>query len=847
MELGRKLLRLVLVLLAAFAALGTARAQETGTPPELPRVQGIVVEGERRYTEAQIIGVLGQRVGQPLDPLALDNGLKRLWVSFHVRGVAARRDVPGGIELIITVEEMTVDREPRFIGNDGVDEKTLRKWALIEEKSELYLHQAGRVRQRLLENYRREGFYFAEVSVLTREGDGVVPDVIFEIREGRKVRVEDVRISGNRSMPDTSFLYFFEDGLGALSGRKLEGPGLFNWLGEKFDEEVLEADLLAMRNVYRDRGWYDAVVELDHYEFNEDRSKVKIFIRIDEGERYRVKSIAIEAVEWAQPDERGNNELVPTQLLYPEEELLALCSLKPGEVYERVAREKDVAALRSRYGQDGRIAHPTLPRRLAWSFENPDLVFDVEKHTVAVTYRLVQGREIKIREILVNGNQHTRDSVIRREISVFPGQRADLKEIERSLGRIVSTQYFSDQYNQLKHRDPTFRFVPAKDSGGDVDLEYIVEEGRVIDVNLAGGVGTDNGAFAQVSLTMKNFDLSDAPDSWSGMLSEVWRKEALHGAGQLLELYATPGTLVSEYRARFLEPDIFGSHLNPIGFDIEFSRRLRIYRTHNERRSLFKMRLGRRINFDMRAWLGLVTTGVDVASLDGDGVPPALDFQDQNGALTLNGVTFDVSARSVDNPYIPHDGYTFNASTVMYSTHLGGDVDMTTFDVSGDLYVPTYVKEDGTQTVLHIETNIGAQQPYGDTATSPYTERFYLGGTKSMRGFRYRGVGPVDPFSRYPVGGETQFYGTFEWFYPIHSTTQPGTYKKLEVLRGGIFFDYGLLDPESWSLDFAELRTSVGFTLGLAYPMPITLNFGYPLQTEDGDVRQTFSFTIGTR
>ena len=39
----------------------------------------------------------------------------------------------------------------------------------------------------------------------------------------------------------------------------------------------------------------------------------------------------------------------------------------------------------------------------------------------------------------------------------------------------------------------------------------------------------------------------------------------------------------------------------------------------------------------------------------------------------------------------------------------------------------------------------------------------------------------------------------------------------------------------------------VGFTLGLAYPMPITLNFGYPLQTEDGDVRQTFSFTIGTR
>ncbi|MCY3000862.1 MAG: hypothetical protein NTV21_03570 [Planctomycetota bacterium] len=82
MERGRKLQRLMIVLLAVLAAFGGARAQETETAPELPRVQGIVVEGERRYTEAQIIGVLGQRVGQPFDPLALDKGLTRLYVSF---------------------------------------------------------------------------------------------------------------------------------------------------------------------------------------------------------------------------------------------------------------------------------------------------------------------------------------------------------------------------------------------------------------------------------------------------------------------------------------------------------------------------------------------------------------------------------------------------------------------------------------------------------------------------------------------------------------------------------------------------------------------------------------------
>lgn len=833
--------------LALLGALFPAHAQEGAPAAELPVVRGIVVEGERRYTEAQIAGVLGQKVGSPFDPAALDQGIRRLGSAFQVRALVARRDVPGGVELLVSVEELPVDREPRFVGNEAIEESKLRTWALLEEKSELYLHQAGRVRQRILENYRREGFYFAEVSVLTREGEGVVPDVIFEIREGRKVRVSDVVIEGNRSLPDTSLLGLFEDGLTSLSSAKLEGPSLLNWLGEVFDEEILQADLLAMRNVYRDLGWYDAVVELERLEFNEDRSRVTVHVRIDEGERYSVSSVSIEAFEWADSSARLNDELVPAQLLYPQEELLALCSLTPGKYFERTLREKDQSALRERYGKDGRISHPTLPRGISWSFEQPELVFDVENHTVAVTYRIVQGREVTIREILINGNTHTRDRVVRREISIFPGQRADLKEIERSLGLITATNFFSDSYNRMQHRDPTYRFVATPDNPGQVDLEYVLEEGRVIDVNVAGGVGSDNGAFAQVALTMRNFDASDAPDSWFGSFGEVWRKEALHGSGQLLELYATPGTVVSEYRVRFMEPDLFGWHLRPIMLDVDFSKRLRLYRTHDEQRSQLRLRLGRRLNFETRAWAGFVLQDVEVSDLDPDGVPLELYDQYDRGLTRLAGVSFDLSSRRVDNQLIPHDGYTLALGSVLYSRQLGSEFDITTAELRGDWYTPTWTTDDGTQPVLHLEFNIAAQQPYDETPRVPYSERYFLGGTNSLRGFQFRGVGPVDPLSREPRGGETQLFGTFEWFYPLHATTQPGTYRKLEVLRGGLFFDYGLLDPESWSLDFDELRTSAGFTLGLTYPIPITLNFGYPIRQFDGDNRQTFSFTMGTR
>ena len=76
---------------------------------------------------------------------------------------------------------------------------------------------------------------------------------------------------------------------------------------------------------------------------------------------------------------------------------------------------------------------------------------------------------------------------------------------------------------------------------------------------------------------------------------------------------------------------------------------------------------------------------------------------------------------------------------------------------------------------------------------------------------------------------------------------QPGTYERLESLRGVLFFDYGVLDPDSFQLDLGELRASVGFGIGLAFPFPIALQFGFPIRSHDGDGRRTFSFSLGGR
>lgn len=845
----------VLVAIAMASSAAFAQIVPTAPAPAAPRVQAalpnvvaVVVEGQERYTREQISAVLGQKLGAPFDPVALDAGIKRLWSSFRVMAQVFRVDAEGGVELRVRVEELPVDRDPRFIGNVDISEKKLREWSLIAEKAELYLHEAGRVRQRLIDGYRREGYFHAEVNVITRPTAelGVLPDVIFEIREGPKVRVKRFVLDGAHSMPDSRFLYFFKDGISHLAGRELWGPTLFNWFGERFVEEKLEADLLAMRNVYRDRGWLDAVVELERLEFSEDRSRVTIHVRIDEGPRYKVSKLSIKAVEWTgAADER--DALRDAELIAPREELLALCKLTEGAWFERTTQQRDTTALRERYNVLGRIQHPTLPRAMSWSFLDPELVFDPASHTVAVTYRLAQGAEVRLREILFNGIQHTRDRVLRREVSVNPGERANLREIERSLTRIQATRYFSDDFNRAAHRDPYFRFMPVEGQPGLADLEFVVAEGRVIDLNVAGGVDSDNGAFAILTTTMRNFDLTDTPDSWGSLFTEVYRKEAFHGAGQLVNMELAPGTQVSRFRVNFVEPDIFRTHLRPISFDIDLRKQLQRFTTHDEDRFEKRVNFGRKLTFDIFVALGLRHADVEVSQLDSGGVPLGLQDQASRGEQQIVGPTLTLSTRSLDNLLVPRKGYELRLSSGFYSKSFGSDWDYWTNEVRGDVFLPVGMTAEGIAPVLHLEMDLGAAQPFGDDFAVPFSERYFIGGARSLRGFDFRGIGPFDALSGEALGGETFMTGTVEFLYPLHTIQQPGSYQRIEALRAGLFVDFGVLNEDAWTMSFDDLRIGAGFSLGLAYPLPLQLNFGYPLRRFAGDDRETFSFTFGFR
>lgn len=816
----------------------------------------IDVVGNHRYTAAQLVSMLGVRVGDPLDRTALaaiDDGLHALLRAFRVRGSVEERPVEAGVALRLTVVELPFDLEPRFLGNVEVDEEELYEWARIHPDEELYLHQAPRIRERLIAAYKRHGYYFVEIDDAIREGgvdaegNPVAPDVIFEIREGPQVHVEDVIIEGNEAMPDRGML-LWKAGLREYADVQLAGPRLFGLFKDEFDEEVLAGDLQAMRQVFRDRGWLDAIVQAEPLEFSDDRSWVKIRVRVDQGPRYRVGSLAIEGVE-RHLTPGGEVAERPKELIIPEEDLLELCDLRPGGFFESRFQVRDHRDLRDAFGERGYLDHDSLSDVDRFEFLDPRLVFEEGEPVVNVTYRLAQGRQQFIREILITGNTNTADRVIRGRITVEPGELADLSQVSRSRARIQSLGFFSDQRPDVAHVDPYFRFVETDDPQWK-DLQYVVDETNALGFNMSGGISSSTGFFGILEIRKQNFDVFDPPSSLTDAFGEIANGRAFHGAGQSLRFLIAPGTRTSAFEVTFREPDIFRRHTDRIGLDLRALRRLRIYDSHDEEREEYGAALRYQVGPDSYVRLGYTAGPIEIDELDGGGEPTLGDplpvpqlLKDQEGDWRLAWLELAYEYSALDDYFYPQNGQTFDVGLQAYDSAFGSDFEFAKLTAQWRRLGQFGEESPDARPGYELDLRGGVAVPYGDSDDVPYSERFYLGGQRLGRGFDYRGIGPND--EGFPLGGETFAYFSAEYRHPLIKTIQPGTFREIEVIRGGFFFDTGVLDPESGHLDLDEIRMSTGVFVGLTIPLAFTLSYGVPIRDGEGDDEERIQFNIG--
>jgi len=550
-----------------------------------------------------------------------------------------------------------------------------------------------------------------------------------------------------------------------------------------FKEDVFAEDIEKLKSFYSKEGFSDCSVDskVDYGKLD----SIYIIINIKEGNRYYVGDVVLE----------GNS-------VFSEKEIKKqLVNAKAGMVYSADEVKKDVAVIQEMYFNKGYI----FARADSQAFVDPDT------HKVSLTYKIVENEIAYVNMIKIKGNVKTKDMVIRRELRIKPGDRFDGQKLKRSKERLQNLGYFDEQEGISYDIEDTA--VPNKK-----DLSVQVKETKTGEFSFGGGYSTVDKLVGFVQVEQKNFDWKNWP--------------YFTGAGQDLRLRAEVGTISNDFTLSFTEPWIFDYPLS-FGFDLYRSSQERaedVGYAYNEVRTGGDVRFVKELTDYLKAYSNYRLDNYKISNVLDEATD---DLKKEVGENVVSSLTLGMTHDSRDNIMSPNKGTVLGGSFECAGGPFGGDKDFTKAIVRFDNFIPL-VRKSTFETRLFA----GVANEYGSSDDVPIYERFYAGGANTIRGYRERKVGPIDPVTEEPIGGKSIFVANLEYLYPV-----------VDVIKVAAFYDIGnVWTRPSDIIKSGDLKSGVGFGLRIKTPLgPMKLDYGFPLKLEPGEEGKTgrFHFSAG--
>ena len=659
-------------------------------------------------------------------------------------------------------------------------------------------------------------------------------DLVFEIKEGDKTGVKDIRFVGTRAFSPAGFKDVIKTSEATLLS--------FLQTTDIYDPDRIEADRDLLRRFYLKHGYADVRIVAAVGEYDPSKKGFVVTFTIDEGAQYRVGTVDV--VSNVRAIEPGS--------------LRAQVKLGPGNVYNADLVEKSVESMTIAAAKHGYAFANVRPRG--------DRNFEAK--TINLVFVVEEGARAYIERINIRGNTRTRDFVIRREFDLSEGDAYNRALVDRAERRLKNLNYFK-----------TVKITNEPGSAPDrVVVNVDVEEQPTGEFSISGGYSTADGLIAEVSIADRNLMGRGNHAKASVTYGQRVRGVDLSFVEPYLFGYRMAGgidlfarqNLASNYVS--YDSQSVGTNLR-LGFalteEIAFAPRYSFYQQKitlpdQYNNCQFSSRTpgngGPGVNPTDEA-SGLDTfVNVPYGCYNDGEASLAVRKELAAGPVNTSLVGYTVSYNTLDNNRVPTSGlYT---ELKQDFAGVGGDVNFirTAFEVRN--YYEVF-----SDVVSVLKFQGGNVSPWGGQSLR-MLDQFQMG-PNLVRGFSPAGIGPRDltiGTTNDALGGSMYWGVSLEAQTPLYFLPKDIGIKIAAFADAGNVWNYQ--GPTSWSVTgetlqvgldgVAKIRSSVGVGLLWDSPLgPLRFDLAYPITkycatgsdnvTQVCDRTQVFRFSGGTK
>ena len=392
-----------------------------------------------------------------LDAGALDAALKSLYATGLFQDVKISQ---AGDRVLVTVVENPTIARLVFEGNKKIKDEDLKKALQSKDGGPLSRAIVHDDVEHIIALYRQRGYFDVRVEPKTIDAARDRVNLVFEIKEGDKLAVKEIRFVGNKAFPQNKLQGVIKTGTTNFLSFLLDNDG--------YDADRIEGDLDLLRRFYLAHGYADARVR-SASTYEADKKGVVVTFTIEEGRQYRLGRVDIEST-------------VPS---IDAAVLRRYLRTQPGEIYDADAVSKSVDAVTMGLAQNGKPFATVLPR----SERLP------ERGLINLVYTVDDGKRLYVERIDIHGNTRTRDDVIRREFDFGEGDAYNRALTDRAERRLQGLGYFKSVKINAQPGSAPDRVV----------LDVAVEEDKTGTFSIMGGYSSADGPEATISVGDKNF------------------------------------------------------------------------------------------------------------------------------------------------------------------------------------------------------------------------------------------------------------------------------------------------------------------------------------------------------